>query len=129
MALLIQDAGSGPEVNLLEAELHHLLHQAILRVPALLRIVLVLHDMEELTTEQVAQILELQQGTVRIRLHRARLRVGKEMNQILGSAAGQSERTPSALSAWLPRPHLGFDDAPNQNRVHGAYGVDLNLIV
>jgi RNA polymerase sigma-70 factor (ECF subfamily) len=39
--------------------------------------------MEELTTEQVAQVLSLQQGTVRIRLHRARLSVRKEMSQLL----------------------------------------------
>ena len=64
LGLLLQDAGKGPEGNLLHAEQHHLLHQAILRIPAPLRIVLVLHDMEELTTEQVAQILDLQQGTV-----------------------------------------------------------------
>ena len=72
-----------PESNVLAAEQHHLLHQAILRIPAILRIVLVLHDMEELTTEQVAQVLSLQQGTVRIRLHRARLSVRKEMSQLL----------------------------------------------
>lgn len=82
---LLRDAAEGPEGNLLHAEQHHLLHQAILRIPAPLRIVLVLHDMEELTTEQVAQILELKQGTVRIRLHRARLSVRKEMNQLLAS--------------------------------------------
>ena len=68
--LLLHDAGKSPGGNLLYAEQHQLLHQAILRIPATLRIVLVLHDMEELTTEQVAQILDLQQGTVRIRLHR-----------------------------------------------------------
>ena len=38
---------------------------------------------EELSTEQVAQVLSLQQGTVRIRLHRARLSVRKEMSQLL----------------------------------------------
>ena len=80
---LLQDAAKGPEGELLAAEQHHLLHQAILRIAAPLRIVLVLHDMEELTTEQVAQVLSLQQGTVRIRLHRARLSVRKEMNQLL----------------------------------------------
>jgi len=83
LGLLLQDAGTGPEGNLLHAEQDYLLQQAVLRIPANLRIVLVLHDMEELTTEQVAQILGLQQGTVRIRLHRARLSVRKEMNQIL----------------------------------------------
>src|ERR1022692_5328554 len=40
LGLLLQDAAEGPESNLLQAEQHYLLHQAILRVPALLRIVL-----------------------------------------------------------------------------------------
>jgi RNA polymerase sigma-70 factor (ECF subfamily) len=84
---LLQDAGESPEGNVLQAEQHQLLHQTILRIPARLRIVLVLHDMEELTTEQVAQILDLTQGTVRIRLHRARLSVRKEMNQVLNSSS------------------------------------------
>jgi RNA polymerase sigma-70 factor (ECF subfamily) len=83
---LLKDAAEGPEGYLLQAEQNHLLHQAILRIPPTLRIVLVLHDMEELTTEQVAQILDLKQGTVRIRLHRARLAVRKEMSQILSAA-------------------------------------------
>ncbi len=85
---LLKDAAEGPETNLLQAEQNHLLHQAILRIPASLRIALVLHDMEELTTEQVAEILDLREGTVRIRLHRARLAVRKQMNEILGAAAG-----------------------------------------
>jgi RNA polymerase sigma-70 factor (ECF subfamily) len=87
LGLLLKDAGRGPEGNLLHAEQHRLLHQATLRIPTPLRIVLVLHDMEELTTEQVAQILDLQQGTVRIRLHRARLSVRKEMSKLLSGAS------------------------------------------
>ncbi len=92
---LLQDAGESPEGNLLHAEQHYLLHQAILRIPAPLRIVLVLHDMEELTTAQVAQILNLRQGTVRIRLHRARLSVRKEMSQLLSETAGEPDKNPS----------------------------------
>jgi len=83
---LLADAEKSPEGNLLNAEVHQQLHQAILRIPAQLRIVLVLHDMEELNTEQVAQILHLQHGTVRVRLHRARLAVRKEMSRILQDA-------------------------------------------
>ncbi|MGB8029522.1 MAG: sigma-70 family RNA polymerase sigma factor [Terracidiphilus sp.] len=84
---LLQDTGESPEGNLLNAEQHQLLHQAILRIPASLRIVLVLHDMEELATEQIAQILDLKRGTVRIRLHRARLSVRKEMSQVLSNSS------------------------------------------
>jgi RNA polymerase sigma-70 factor (ECF subfamily) len=88
---LLKDAGQSPEGNLLHAEQHHLLHQAVLCVPAQLRIVLVLHDMEELTTGQVGQILDLQPGTVRVRLHRARLFVRKEMSRILDGTPAQKE--------------------------------------
>ncbi|WP_348264303.1 sigma-70 family RNA polymerase sigma factor [Telmatobacter sp. DSM 110680] len=90
---LLQDAAEGPEDNLLHAEQHHLLHQAILKIPAQLRIVLVLYDMEELTTEQVAQVLALQPGTVRVRLHRARLWVRKEMSKMLDRASTSTEDT------------------------------------
>lgn len=83
---LLEDAAESPEGNLLHAEQHHLLHQAVLRIPVQLRIVLVLHDMEELKTEQVAQILDLQPGTVRVRLHRARLLVRREMGRMLEDA-------------------------------------------
>jgi RNA polymerase sigma-70 factor (ECF subfamily) len=93
---LLQNVAAGPEANLLHAEQHHLLHQAVLRIPAQLRIVLVLHDMEELTTEQVAQILGLQPGTVRVRLHRARLAVRKEMNRTLDDAPELPARGKSA---------------------------------
>jgi RNA polymerase sigma-70 factor (ECF subfamily) len=80
---LLQDAAENPEGHLLHAEQHDLLHRAVLRIPAPLRIVLVLHDMEDLTTDQVAQVLNLQPGTVRVRLHRARLSVRKEMSHQL----------------------------------------------
>lgn len=80
---LLADATQSPEGTVLHAEQAHMLHQAVLRIPAPLRLVLVLHDMEELNTEQVATILGLQPGTVRVRLHRARLAVRKEMSRIL----------------------------------------------
>lgn len=81
--LLEPNGSESPERNVLHAEQHHLLHEAVLHIPTSLRIVLVLHDMEELTTEQVAQILGLQPGTVRVRLHRARLSVRQEMSRVL----------------------------------------------
>jgi RNA polymerase sigma-70 factor (ECF subfamily) len=90
LRILLQDAAESPEQNILQGEQNHLLHQAVLRIPAQLRIVLVLCDMEELSTEQVAQILNLQPGTVRVRLHRARLSVRKEMSTRLELASNKS---------------------------------------
>ena len=97
LSRLLQDAAESPEGALLHAEQHQLLHQAVLQIPPALRMVLVLHDMEDLATEQVAQILDLQPGTVRVRLHRARLAVRKQMSRILdgppaGSEAAEHEK-------------------------------------
>jgi RNA polymerase sigma-70 factor (ECF subfamily) len=80
---LLRDGGAGPEEQLLEGEQGKLVHKAVLTLPAHYRIVLVLHDMEDLDTEQVARVLGLQSGTVRVRLHRARLGVRKAMAQLL----------------------------------------------
>jgi RNA polymerase sigma-70 factor (ECF subfamily) len=106
MARLLKDATREPETKLLRGEQQRLLHQAILRIPAQLRIVLVLHDMEELTTEEVAQILDLQPGTVRVRLHRARLSVRKELSRILDASArgkhSKGARVPSRPSKCKP---------------------------
>ena len=55
------------------------LKQAIMAIPLHYRMVLVLHDMEELSTEEVAQILKLREGTVRQRLHRARLLLRRQL--------------------------------------------------
>lgn len=80
---LLLDADSHPEREAIQAEQRHLLHEAVLRIPTPLRMVLVLHDMEELTSEEIAKILGLQVGTVRVRLHRARLAVRREMPKLL----------------------------------------------
>jgi RNA polymerase sigma-70 factor, ECF subfamily len=56
----------------IHGEQQHLFHQAVLLIPTPLRMVMVLDDMEELSSEQIAKILDLQMGTVRVRLHRAK---------------------------------------------------------
>ena len=85
----------------MQAEQEAMLHQAVLRIPVALRMVLVLHDMEELTTEEVAQVLALKPGTVRVRLHRARLAARKEMR----SAASEHStlRKPMGKNEHHPR--------------------------
>lgn len=83
---LLRDSGRSPEVMLLHTEERQLLHRALQRIPAPLRLVLVLHDMEDLDTGMVARILDLQAGTVRVRLHRARLALRKEIALLLKGA-------------------------------------------
>ncbi|MGO8719921.1 MAG: sigma-70 family RNA polymerase sigma factor [Acidobacteriaceae bacterium] len=83
LSALLTAASASPEQQTLSHEDHLLVHKAVLNLPPQYRIVLVLHDMEELDTEQVAAVLSLQPGTVRVRLHRARLLMRKEMEKLL----------------------------------------------
>jgi len=68
-----------PEAFAIRSEEAGRLRDAIQRLPPPYRIVLVLRDMEGLTDEEVAEITGLRSGTVRVRLHRARLYVRKEL--------------------------------------------------
>jgi RNA polymerase sigma-70 factor (ECF subfamily) len=85
-ALMLADQAASPEDQAVRGQDHRRLHKAVLALPPQYRLVLVLHDMEELDTELVAKILCVQPGTVRVRLHRARLLVRQEMAKLLGRA-------------------------------------------
>jgi len=98
---LVQSSKDGPEHQFLRNERHDLLHSAVLRLPTALRLVLVLHDMEDLNSEEIARILGIQVGTVRVRLHRARLTVRKEMTRIL---KGLPEQPQSKGTSLIRRP-------------------------
>lgn len=78
-ALASQDHDGSPEQQLLRAESREELQQAVLRVPPPYRMVLVLHDMEELSPGEIARITGLRPGTVRVRLHRARAFLRNEL--------------------------------------------------
>jgi RNA polymerase sigma-70 factor (ECF subfamily) len=72
-------ADGTPEASLLRHEKARHLRQAVQRLPPGYRLILVLHDMEELSDADVSEITGLQLGTIRVRLHRARLFVRKEL--------------------------------------------------
>ena len=68
-----------PETAMLRRENAKRLREAVQKLPADYRLILVLHDMEELSDSDVAEITGLRLGTIRVRLHRARLFVRKEL--------------------------------------------------
>jgi RNA polymerase sigma-70 factor (ECF subfamily) len=68
-----------PETSLLRRENAKRLREAVQKLPVEYRLILVLHDMEELSDGDVAEITGLRLGTIRVRLHRARLFVRKEL--------------------------------------------------
>ncbi|MGA7659559.1 MAG: sigma-70 family RNA polymerase sigma factor, partial [Candidatus Sulfotelmatobacter sp.] len=98
-----------PEAFAIRSEEAGRLREAIQRLPPQYRIVLVLRDMEGLTDEEVAEITGLRSGTARVRLHRARLFVRKELMK--GSkprsrkaAVASRPSSQEQLSTEQPRP-------------------------
>ena len=62
-----------PLDKLLNEELADVIHRGILAIPKKYRMVIVLRDIEGFSTAETAQILNLSQSNVKVRLHRARL--------------------------------------------------------
>jgi RNA polymerase sigma-70 factor, ECF subfamily len=91
-----------PEAFAIRSEEAGRLRDAIQRLPPQYRIVLVLRDMEGLTDEEVAEITGLRSGTVRVRLHRARLFVRKELMKELKPRSGKAAAAPRASSQGQP---------------------------
>ena len=84
------DGSINPEAFAIRSEEAGRLREAIQRLPPQYRIVLVLRDMEGLTDEEAAEITGLRSGTVRVRLHRARLYVRKELMKGLKPRSGRA---------------------------------------
>lgn len=72
-AFLLADWSDLPDETLLSKEGRETIRAAIDRLPAQYRAVLVLRDVEELSTEDVAEALGATVASVKSRLHRARM--------------------------------------------------------
>jgi len=100
---LMESKEPDPETSVLRSERERRLREAVLKVPPLYRMVLVLHDMEGLSTSQVAHVTGLREGTVRVRLHRARL--------LLRQHLARMEKTKGIV---IDRIHAVADEEPTK---------------
>src|SRR5215469_4336604 len=92
------DGKINPESFAIRGEQASRLREAVQKLPPQYRIVLVLRDMEGLTDDEVAEITGVRAGTVRVRLHRARLFVRKELMRTSMTHSGKTlheQRRPS----------------------------------
>ncbi len=72
-----------------------MLDRAIGELPETYRAVILLRDIEELSTGETAQILEVSEDTVKTRLHRARLALRKTLDEHLRT--GQPAAAPGSV--------------------------------
>jgi RNA polymerase sigma-70 factor (ECF subfamily) len=81
--LEIADWSALPEDLAINSQLGAILRRAIEELPEIYRAVILLRDVEELSTEETAQILDVTEETVKTRLHRARLAVRQSLDKYL----------------------------------------------
>lgn len=79
-----------PEQTASKAELGHLLEEALLSLPDQFRSVIMLRDVEELSTTETADALEISEENVKIRLHRGRALVRGWLLQRVGARAKEA---------------------------------------
>jgi RNA polymerase sigma-70 factor (ECF subfamily) len=100
-------ADGTPETTFLRRESAKRLREAVQKLPSEYRLILVLHDMEELADEDIAEITGLELGTIRVRLHRARLFVRKELAKEGQHRAGRQTRNSRQEKDLSPLPLAG----------------------
>jgi RNA polymerase sigma-70 factor (ECF subfamily) len=71
----IPDDADAPDDSVARNETRRAVREAIRSLPPHYRIVLLLRDIEQLTTREASEALELPETTIKMRLHRARLGV------------------------------------------------------
>ncbi len=81
----IPDPSASPEAELARLEVRDKIRSAIGDLPPHYRIVLVMRDMEQLSTEETARALGLAATAVKMRLHRARLMVRQRLEREIAS--------------------------------------------
>lgn len=106
LELLSKEGPASPESQAMRNQQARRLRDAVQKLPPQHRIILVLRDMEGLSDDEIAEITGLKPGNVRVRLHRARLFVRKELAQQSSTKrrAARASRTKAVALTAQKRP-------------------------
>lgn len=75
----VESAAVGPDEILLRKEIHAELERALRAIPESYRAVILLRDLEEMSTAETASLLEITEDNVKQRLHRGRAMLRKAL--------------------------------------------------
>jgi RNA polymerase sigma-70 factor (ECF subfamily) len=90
-----RELGLAPEGELLRAELHAVIDRVIAELPPIYRAVVLLRDIEELSTDETAQILDLGADVVKTRLHRGRVAMRQKLDCYLHNHCLEDQPSPN----------------------------------
>jgi RNA polymerase sigma-70 factor, ECF subfamily len=93
---LLRDWREIPSEVIERDEVRKLIQQAVAQLPDIYRQVFLLRDIEELTTSETAEALNISIPSVKVRLHRARMMLQKQLAPQLRTVNRTSKR------GWLP---------------------------
>jgi RNA polymerase sigma-70 factor (ECF subfamily) len=91
----VPDGTRPPDLDLLRSELRNVLDRVIAELPPAYRAVVLLRDIEELSTEETAQILDLTTDVVKTRLHRGRLAMRQTLDCYLHNRCLEDQPAPN----------------------------------
>jgi RNA polymerase sigma-70 factor (ECF subfamily) len=91
-AVQVPDTGELPEDHVLRVELGSRLEEALRELPDTYRSVVLLRDVEGLSTAEAAGILDLSEDVVKQRLHRGRLALRKSLAPYLAATDGEGKQ-------------------------------------
>jgi RNA polymerase sigma-70 factor (ECF subfamily) len=80
----IEDLGATPFDQLVAHEIQQAVHQALQEIPEVFRGAVILRDLEGLTYEEIAEVLECSVGTVKSRILRGRRALKELLEPLLG---------------------------------------------
>jgi RNA polymerase sigma-70 factor (ECF subfamily) len=89
---LLRDWREVPSEALERAEVKQMLQRAVASLPEIYRCVFVMRDMEELSVNETAEALSISVPSVKVRLHRARLMLQKQLVPELKSVTTTKRR-------------------------------------
>jgi RNA polymerase sigma-70 factor (ECF subfamily) len=89
-AVPVIEQSLNPEQEASKVELGRLLEEALLELPEQYRSVLMLRHVEEMSTAETAEVLSLSEENVKVRLHRGRALMRRNLIERMGSQAKEA---------------------------------------
>lgn len=97
----------GPEAKVVQSELRECIHRVLRSIDLDYRRVLLLRDFEDLSYDEIADVLQAKLSAVKMRIHRARLAFQEIFNQFCGASYLQPTTAPSPNVPTKGQPRKG----------------------
>jgi RNA polymerase sigma-70 factor, ECF subfamily len=124
----IEDLGATPFEQLAALEIQVAVHRALQQVPDVFRSAVILRDLEGLSYEEVAEVLECSIGTVKSRILRGRRALREILGPLLSDAKSHSARAQTSSHGVVAEPQPSpFSDAFTAAR-RVSFDADRNVV-